>query len=134
MTLNLNNSSVIHCILSFNQGVKLVLSLLTQPAQPTRSSSDKERLSDESPIPDTPVMPSQLEGDAVIRFRYHKGIDCFNACVNTWNPSSLAGTASAASSTSRKKAAPLEEYDDMARPGMVAYEMPLDGEDEEKSK
>ena len=26
------------------------------------------------------------------------------------------------------------EHDDMARPSMAAYEMPLDGEDEEKSK
>jgi hypothetical protein len=35
---------------------------------------------DESPVPDTPVMPSQMEGDAVIRFRCRKDIDCFNAC------------------------------------------------------
>jgi hypothetical protein len=26
------------------------------------------------------------------------------------------------------------EHDDMARPSMAAYEMPVDGEDEEKSK
>ena len=42
--------------------------------------SDKEKLIDDSPIPDTPVIPTQLQGDTVIQFRCHKDIDCFNAC------------------------------------------------------
>jgi len=42
--------------------------------------SDEKNLIDESPIPDTPVIPAQLQGDAVIQFRCHKDIDCFNAC------------------------------------------------------
>ncbi len=42
--------------------------------------SDKTKLIEESPIPDSPVVPAQLDGNAVIRFRCHKGIDCFNAC------------------------------------------------------
>ena len=42
--------------------------------------SDEEKLIEDSPIPDTPVVPNQLEGDAVIQFRCHKDIDCFNAC------------------------------------------------------
>jgi Fe-S-cluster containining protein len=42
--------------------------------------SDEEKLIDESPIPDSPVVPNQLQGDAVIQFRCHKDIDCFNAC------------------------------------------------------
>ena len=42
--------------------------------------SDEEKLIDDSPVPDTPVIPNQLEGDAVIQFRCHKDIDCFNAC------------------------------------------------------
>jgi len=42
--------------------------------------SDKTRLTDESPIPNSPVVPAQLSGNAVIQFRCHKGIDCFNAC------------------------------------------------------
>ena len=42
--------------------------------------SDEKKLIDESPIVDTPVVPNQLEGDAVIQFRCHKDIDCFNAC------------------------------------------------------
>jgi Fe-S-cluster containining protein len=42
--------------------------------------SDGNKLIEESPIPDSPVVPSQLSGDAVIQFRCHKGIDCFNAC------------------------------------------------------
>ena len=42
--------------------------------------SDKSKLIEESPIPDSPVVPSQLSGDAVIQFRCHKDIDCFNAC------------------------------------------------------
>ena len=42
--------------------------------------SDKERLIEESPIPDSPIIPNQLPGDAVIQFRCHKDIDCFNAC------------------------------------------------------
>ena len=37
-------------------------------------------LDEESPIPNSPVIPSQLPGDAVIQFRCHKDIDCFNAC------------------------------------------------------
>ena len=40
----------------------------------------EEKLIDESPLPDSPVIPNQLPGDAVIRFRCHKDIDCFNAC------------------------------------------------------
>jgi len=42
--------------------------------------SDDSKLIDDSPIPDSPVIPNQLSGDAVIRFRCHKDIDCFNAC------------------------------------------------------
>ena len=42
--------------------------------------SDDKKLIDDSPIPDTPVLPNQLAGDAVIQFRCHKDIDCFNAC------------------------------------------------------
>ena len=42
--------------------------------------SDEKMLIDESPVPDTPVVPNQLQGDAVIQFRCHKDIDCFNAC------------------------------------------------------
>jgi len=42
-------------------------------------SDDKNPLAD-SPIPNSPVVPNQLSGDAVIQFRCHKGIDCFNAC------------------------------------------------------
>jgi Fe-S-cluster containining protein len=42
--------------------------------------SDEGRLINDSPVPDTPVVPNQLEGDAVIQFRCHKDIDCFNAC------------------------------------------------------
>ena len=42
--------------------------------------SDDEKLIEDSPIPDSPVVPNQLEGDAVIQFRCHKDIDCFNAC------------------------------------------------------
>jgi Fe-S-cluster containining protein len=39
-----------------------------------------KKLIDDSPIHQSPVLPTQLSGDAVIRFRCHKGIDCFNAC------------------------------------------------------
>lgn len=42
--------------------------------------SDDEKLIEDSPIPDSPVVPNQLSGDAVIQFRCHKDIDCFNAC------------------------------------------------------
>lgn len=42
--------------------------------------SDDKKLIEESPIQDSPVLPAQLSGDAVIQFRCHKGIDCFNAC------------------------------------------------------
>jgi len=42
--------------------------------------SDSKKLSEESPIPVSPVIPKQLPGDAVIQFRCHKDIDCFNAC------------------------------------------------------
>ena len=42
--------------------------------------SDENKLIDDSPMPDSPVVPNQLSGDAVIQFRCHKGIDCFNAC------------------------------------------------------
>ena len=42
--------------------------------------SDEKKLIDDSPLADTPVVPNQLEGDAVIQFRCHKDIDCFNAC------------------------------------------------------
>jgi Fe-S-cluster containining protein len=42
--------------------------------------SDEKKLIDESPLPNTPVIPNQLPGDAVIQFRCHKDIDCFNAC------------------------------------------------------
>ncbi len=42
--------------------------------------SDENKLTENSPIPGTPVIPSQLPGDTVIQFRCHKDIDCFNAC------------------------------------------------------
>jgi uncharacterized protein len=42
--------------------------------------SDKEKLIEEFTLPGTPVIPAQLEGNAVIQFRCHKDIDCFNAC------------------------------------------------------
>ncbi len=42
--------------------------------------SDDNKLIEESPLPDSPVVPNQLSGDAVIQFRCHKDIDCFNAC------------------------------------------------------
>jgi Fe-S-cluster containining protein len=42
--------------------------------------SDEKKLIDDSPIPNAPVIPKQLQGDAVIQFRCHKDIDCFNAC------------------------------------------------------
>ena len=41
---------------------------------------DFKNLTEESPIPNSPVIPNQLPGDAVIQFRCHKDIDCFNAC------------------------------------------------------
>jgi len=41
---------------------------------------DEKKLIEESPIPDSPVVPNQLSEDAVIQFRCHKGVDCFNAC------------------------------------------------------
>ncbi|MFA7388636.1 MAG: YkgJ family cysteine cluster protein [Thiohalobacteraceae bacterium] len=34
----------------------------------------------ESPFPGSPVVPQTVDGNAVIQFRCHKGIDCFNAC------------------------------------------------------
>lgn len=34
----------------------------------------------EAPFPGSPVVPATIEGDALIQFRCHKGIDCFNAC------------------------------------------------------
>ena len=34
----------------------------------------------DSPIPGSPVMPTQYDGDHVIQFRCHKDIECFNAC------------------------------------------------------
>ena len=42
--------------------------------------SDDNKLIEDSPVPDSPVVPNQLSGDAVIQFRCHKDIDCFNAC------------------------------------------------------
>ncbi|MGD8618408.1 MAG: YkgJ family cysteine cluster protein [Gammaproteobacteria bacterium] len=42
--------------------------------------SDFKKPTEESPIPVSPVIPNQLPGDAVIQFRCHKDIDCFNAC------------------------------------------------------
>ena len=42
--------------------------------------SDNEKLITDSPLPDSPVIPNQLAGDAVIQFRCYKDIDCFNAC------------------------------------------------------
>lgn len=35
---------------------------------------------EDAPFPLSPVVPQTIEGDAVIQFRCHKGIDCFNAC------------------------------------------------------
>lgn len=34
----------------------------------------------DSPFPGSPVVPQTIDGDAVIQFRCHKDIDCFNAC------------------------------------------------------
>ena len=42
--------------------------------------SDEKKLIADSPIPNSPVVPNQLSGDALIRFRCYPGIDCFNAC------------------------------------------------------
>jgi len=42
--------------------------------------SDEKKLIADSPIPDSPVVPNQLSGDALIQFRCHPGTDCFNAC------------------------------------------------------
>ena len=42
--------------------------------------SEDKKLIDDSPVSETPVIPAQLQGDAVIQFRCHKDIDCFNAC------------------------------------------------------
>lgn len=33
-----------------------------------------------SPFPDSPVMPTLMSGEATIQFSCHKGISCFNAC------------------------------------------------------
>ena len=33
-----------------------------------------------SPFPDSPVMPTLMPGEATIQFSCHKGISCFNAC------------------------------------------------------
>ncbi len=41
---------------------------------------DDKKLIEESPIPNSPVIPNQLSGEGVIQFRCHKDIDCFNAC------------------------------------------------------
>jgi hypothetical protein len=49
------------------------------PAEVPEMPDEKKLLAD-SPIPNSPVVPNQLSGDAVIQFRCHKGIDCFNAC------------------------------------------------------
>lgn len=38
------------------------------------------QLIEDSPFPDSPVMPKLMEGDATIQFECHKGISCFNAC------------------------------------------------------
>jgi uncharacterized protein len=37
-------------------------------------------LIEDSPFPDSPVMPKLMAGDATIQFECHKGISCFNAC------------------------------------------------------
>jgi len=42
--------------------------------------SEDKKLIDDSPVSETPVIPAQLQGDAVIQFRCHKDINCFNAC------------------------------------------------------
>jgi Fe-S-cluster containining protein len=42
--------------------------------------SDEKKLIEDSPAPASPVLPNQLSEDAVIQFRCHKDIDCFNAC------------------------------------------------------
>jgi hypothetical protein len=49
------------------------------PAEVPEMSDEKKLIAD-SPIPNSPVVPNQLSGDALIRFRCYPGIDCFNAC------------------------------------------------------
>ena len=44
-----------------------------------RGTVEDPRIKD-SPFPQSPVLPQTMDGDAVIQFRCHKGIDCFNAC------------------------------------------------------
>ncbi len=39
-----------------------------------------EELINDSPFPQSPVVPQTIDGNATIQFRCHKGIDCFNAC------------------------------------------------------
>jgi uncharacterized protein len=39
-----------------------------------------QKLIEDAPFPTSPVVPAQLSGSAVIQFRCHKDIDCFNAC------------------------------------------------------
>ncbi len=42
-----------------------------------------DTLISDSPIPESPVVPQQLDENHVFKFRCHKGIDCFNACCKS---------------------------------------------------
>lgn len=42
-----------------------------------------DRLISGSPLPESPVVPQQLDENHVFKFRCHKGIDCFNACCKS---------------------------------------------------
>jgi hypothetical protein len=45
--------------------------------------ADSDKLISDSPIPDSPVVPQQLDENHVFKFRCYKGIDCFNACCKS---------------------------------------------------
>jgi Fe-S-cluster containining protein len=45
--------------------------------------SDNVNLIEESPIPESPVVPAQLDESHVFNFRCYKGIDCFNDCCRS---------------------------------------------------
>ncbi|SEH07547.1 YkgJ family cysteine cluster protein [Candidatus Venteria ishoeyi] len=45
-----------------------------------QDNNDVADLIKDSPIPDSPVIPTTYDGEHVISFRCHKDIGCFNAC------------------------------------------------------
>jgi len=36
----------------------------------------------DTPFPDSPVLPQMMDGSKTIRFRCHRGIACWNACCS----------------------------------------------------